>query len=448
MKTYEMDFCNGSLWKKIWLFSVPLMFSNILQVVFNMTDVAVVGKFAGSIALGAVGSTSILITLFTGILIGLGSGVNTLTALYIGAKHSKNIKETVHTAAIICLTAGILILGLGIIFAHNILAFMNTKDELIGDAIIYLRIYLLGMPAMALYNFGNAVLSAAGDTKRPLYYLTAAGIANVVLNLFFVIVLKMGVAGVALASIIAQYGSAFLIIRLLLKVKENYGLQVGELKITSDKVRSILRIGIPSAFQYAIFAIANLFVQTSVNSFDHIIVEGNSAATNADPLVYDMMAALYTACTSFMAQNLGAKKKDRVLKSYFICLLYSFLIGLVLGIGLYIFRYGFLGLFTNDQVVVEAGIKRLSIMGLSYSISAFMDCTIAASRGLGKSIGPTIIVIMGSCVFRIAWIFTVFAHFGTIESLYLLYPCSWAITAVAEIAYFVWIYRRETLSIE
>ena len=448
MKTYEMDFCNGSLWKKIWLFSVPLMFSNILQVVFNMTDVAVVGKFAGSIALGAVGSTSILITLFTGILIGLGSGVNTLTALYIGAKHSKNIKETVHTAAIICLTAGILILGLGIIFAHNILAFMNTKDELIGDAIIYLRIYLLGMPAMALYNFGNAVLSAAGDTKRPLYYLTAAGIANVVLNLFFVIVLKMGVAGVALASIIAQYGSAFLIIRLLLKVKENYGLQVGELKITPDKMRSILRIGIPSAFQYAIFAIANLFVQTSVNSFDHIIVEGNSAATNADPLVYDMMAALYTACTSFMAQNLGAKKKDRVLKSYFICLLYSFLIGLVLGIGLYIFRYGFLGLFTNDQVVVEAGIKRLSIMGLSYSISAFMDCTIAASRGLGKSIGPTIIVIMGSCVFRIAWIFTVFAHFGTIESLYLLYPCSWAITAVAEIAYFVWIYRRETLSIE
>lgn len=448
MKTYEMDFCNGSLWKKIWLFSVPLMFSNILQVVFNMTDVAVVGKFAGSIALGAVGSTSILITLFTGILIGLGSGVNTLTALYIGAKHSKNIRETVHTAAIICLTAGILILGFGVIFAHNILAFMNTKDELIGDAIIYLRIYLLGMPAMALYNFGNAVLSAAGDTRRPLYYLTAAGIINVVLNLFFVIVLKMGVAGVALASIIAQYGSAFLIIRLLLKVKENYGLQVGELKITPDKVGSILRIGIPSAFQYAIFAIANLFVQTSVNSFDHIIVEGNSAATNADPLVYDMMAALYTACTSFMAQNLGAKKKDRVLKSYFICLLYSFLIGLVLGIGLYIFRYGFLGLFTNDQVVVEAGIKRLSIMGLSYSISAFMDCTIAASRGLGKSIGPTIIVIMGSCVFRIAWIFTVFAHFRTIESLYLLYPCSWAITAVAEIAYFVWIYRRETLSIE
>lgn len=452
MKTYEMDFCNGSLWKKIWLFSVPLMFSNILQVVFNMTDVAVVGKFAGSIALGAVGSTSILITLFTGILIGLGSGINTLTALYIGAKHSKNIKETVHTAAIICLAAGVLILGLGIIFAHNILALMNTKDELISDAIIYLRIYLLGMPAMALYNFGNAVLSAAGDTKRPLYYLTAAGIINVVLNLFFVIVLKMGVAGVALASIIAQYGSAFLIIRLLLKVKEDYGLQVSQLKVAPDKMKSILRIGIPSAFQYAIFAIANLFVQTSVNSFDHIIVEGNSAATNADPLVYDMMAALYTACTTFMAQNLGAKKKNRVLKSYFICLLYSFLIGLVLGVGLYVFRYDFLGLFTNDQVVVEAGIKRLSIMALCYSISAFMDCTIAASRGLGKSIGPTIIVIMGSCVFRIAWIFTIFAHFCTIESLYLLYPCSWAITAVAEIAYFVWIYRREcatkTLSVE
>ena len=437
-----MDFSSGSLWKKIWFFSVPLMFSNILQVIFNMADVAVVGKFAGSIALGAVGSTSVLLTLFIGVLLGLGSGVNTLTALYLGARDERKVRETVHTAAIICFVAGLLIMAVGVVFAHDILAFLKTKDELINDASIYLRIYLLGMPAMGLYNFGNAVLSAAGDTKRPLYYLMFAGIINVVLNLIFVIVFKLGVVGVALASSIAQYTSAFLIMRVLFASKEIYRLEVKHLKITPNKLKSILRIGIPSAFQYAIFAIANLFVQASVNSFDHVIVEGNSAAANADPLVYDMMAAFYTACTSFMAQNLGAKKKDRVLKSYFICMAYSFVIGLVLGVSLYVFRYGFLGMFTNDHEVVLAGTKRLGIMALSYCVSAFMDCTIAASRGLGKSIMPTIIVIIGSCVFRVVWIYTIFAHFRTIESLYILYVFSWLITAIAEIIYFIWVYRK------
>lgn len=441
MKNYEMDMCSGSLWKKILVYSIPLMFSNILQIVFNMADVAVVGKFAGSIALGAVGSTSTLITLFTGALIGLASGVNALTALYIGSKNEKDLKETVHTAAILCFIAGILIMTLGILFSNDILALMNTKDELIGDAALYLRIYLAGMPALALYNFGNAVLSAAGDTKRPLYYLALAGVLNVVLNLFFVIVCHMGVAGVAIASIISQYLSAVLILNLLFRSKEHFALDVHALKINPGKMKRILRIGIPGALQYAIFAIANLFVQTSVNSFDHVMVEGNSAAANADPLVYDMMAAFYTACASFIAQNFGAQKKERILRSYFICLTYSFVLGFILGVGLYVFRYPFLSLFTNDSAVVDAGIKRLSVMALSYAISAFMDCAIAASRGLGKTTIPTVIVIIGSCVFRIVWIYTVFAYFGTIESLYLLYVFSWLITAVAEIIYFARIYR-------
>ncbi|MBE5866357.1 MAG: MATE family efflux transporter [Lachnospiraceae bacterium] len=444
MKSYEMDLSTGSLWKKMLVFSVPLMFSNILQVVFNMSDVAVVGKFSGPIALGAVGSTSILITLFTGLLIGLASGVNALTALYIGSKDTENIRKTVHTSAILCFGAGVLIAILGIALSEVILTIMNTKPELIGDAVIYLRIYLLGMPALALYNFGNAVLSAAGDTKRPLYYLSFAGIINVILNLFFVIVFHLGVVGVAVASIIAQYISAILILKLLLHTEEDFGLRLNNNDISRDIMSKLLKIGIPTAFQYSIFAIANLFVQTSVNSFDHVIVEGNSAAANADPLVYDMMAAFYTACTSFIAQNYGAGKKDRILKSYLIATLYSFLLGLTLGVGLYVLRYPFLSLFTNDNSVVEAGIMRLSIMALSYAISAFMDCTIAASRGLGQTIIPTIIVIMGSCIFRVAWIYTVFAYFGTIQSLYLLYAASWSITAVAEIIYFVWIYRKTT----
>lgn len=442
MKSYETDLSSGSLWKKILFFSIPLMFSNILQVVFNMSDVAVVGKFAGPIALGAVGSTSILITLFTGILIGLASGVNALTALHIGAKDKDNLTKTVHTSAILCLGAGLLISILGIAFSELTLNTMNTKPELINDAVIYLRIYLLGMPALALYNFGNAVLSAAGDTKRPLYYLSFAGIINVVLNLFFVIVCHLGVVGVAVASIIAQYISAILILRVLFCTSEDFGLHTRDLHISPDIFVRLLKIGIPSAFQYALFAIANLFVQTSVNSFDHVVVEGNSAAANADALVYDMMAAFYTACASFIAQNYGARKKERILKSYLISLLYSFLFGLVLGVGLYLLRYPFLSLFTNDTAVVNAGITRLSIMALSYAISAFMDSTIAASRGLGKTILPTIIVIMGSCIFRILWIYTVFAYFRTIESLYLLYAASWTITGIAEIIYFVYIYRK------
>lgn len=442
MKKYEMDLCTGSLWKKIFMFSVPLMFTNILQVVFNMSDLAVVGNFVGPIALGAVGSTSILVTLFTGILIGLAGGINAVTALFIGSGNKTELKQTVHTAALISLAAGVLITVLGIAFSRPILTLMHTKDELINDAVLYLRIYLLGMPALGLYNFGNAALSASGDTKRPLYYLSFAGVLNVLLNLFFVIVCKMGVAGVAVASILSQYLSAVLILRVLFKSSAAFGLQLKELRITPDKAGRILKIGIPSAFQYALFAIANLFVQTGVNSFDHVMVEGNSAAANADPLVYDMMAAFYTACSSFIAQNYGAKKSDRILKSYLICLLYSFVVGLVLGVGLYLLRYPFLSLFTSDTTVVDAGIRRLSIMALSYSVSAFMDCTIAASRGLGKSIVPTIVVIMGSCVFRIVWIYTIFAHFRTIQSLYLLYVFSWMITAIAEIIYFVIVYRK------
>lgn len=440
MKSYEMDMCTGSLWKKIMVYSVPLMFSNILQIVFNISDVAVVGKFAGPIALGAVGSTSILITLTTGILLGLSSGISALTALYIGAKDHLGVKKTVHTAVLLMAAAGVLIMVLGMGTAGAVLRAMHTKDELISDAACYLRIYLLGTPALALFNFGNAVLSAAGDTRRPLNYLTFAGIINIFLNLFLVIVCRMGVSGVAIASIISQYISAVLVLRLLLHSQEVFGLRLDSLQMDRGNALRILRIGIPSAIQYALFAVANLFVQTSVNSFDHVMVEGNSAAANADPIVYDMMAAFYTACTSFIAQNMGAKKRERIKKSFFICLFYSFALGLVLGVGIYLLRYPFLSVFTSEKAVVNAGIKRLSVMALSYCVSAFMDCTIAASRGLGKTVVPMLIVTAGSIVFRPLWIWTVFAHFQTIESLYLLYVVSWTITATAEILYFVYIF--------
>lgn len=438
----------GSLGRGILVFSLPLVFSNLLQVLFNMSDIAVVGRFASAHALGAVGSTVTLVTLFTGFLIGMGSGVNVMVARYLGAKSDQDVQQTVHTSFLLCALIGLLILLIGQLFSRLLLQLLHTKAELIGDATLYLRIYFLGMPALAMYNFGNAVFSAAGDTGRPLRYLLLAGIVNVAFNLFFVIVCHMGVAGVALASILSQYLSAGLIVLALSRSGESYGLRMKKMSIHSEKARFILSLGINSGAQNAIFSLANLFIQRGINSFDTLMVEGNSAAANADALVYDVMTAFYTACSSFMSQNYGAGRKKRILKSYFISLGYSFGIGALLGLALVLFGRSFLSLFTSDAAVAEAGMMRLKVMGFSYGFSAFMDCSIAASRGLGKSFMPMLIVIMGSCVFRVIWVYTVFAYFGTILSLYLLYICSWSITALAETWYFIRVYRRQVAQME
>ena len=433
----------GSLGKNILLFSIPLMISNLLQVLFNMADIAVVGQFAGSAALGSVGSTATLVTMFTDFLIGLSGGINVLTALYLGAGNKKATTETVHTSLLLSIIIGILLMLLGIGSSREILQILQTKPELLDGAVLYIRIYFLGIPALAVYNFGNAVFSAGGETKRPLYYLSFAGIVNVFLNLFFVIVCKMSVAGVAWASVIAQYISAIWIVRALFKSRETYALRRSSLHIHREKVKDILRIGVPAGAQNAIFQVANLFIQVGVNSFSATMVAGNSAAANADAVVYGVMMSFYTACGTFMGHNYGAGKKERIRKSYLVSLGYSFGVGMLLGILLVIFGKPFLGLFTSDPAVVEAGMHRLVIMGFSYGFSAFMDCTIAASRALGKSLAPTVIVLLGSCAFRIVWVYTVFAHFRTIPSLYLLYIFSWGITAAAEILYFVRIYKRQ-----
>lgn len=444
MNNYAQDFTKGNLWSQIIRFSLPLMFSNLLQVLFNMADIAVVGRFAGANALGSVGSTSILVVLFTTGLIGIAGGMNVLIAQAIGANRPRDTVEIVHNCALLSGIIGFITLFVGLFFGRPILEILNTKPELIDKAATYIRIYFLGMPALALYNFGNAVLSASGDTKRPLIYLSVAGAVNVALNLILVIVFRLDVSGVAIASVVSQYISAALIIRTLLKSREAFALRPDELRLKKHRVKSILALGLPGGAQNVIFQIANLFVQRSVNRFSATMVSGNSAAANADGLVYETMAAFYTACACFIGQNFGAGKKDRILKSYFISLIYSFGIGTLLGLGILFFGRSFLRLFTNEAAVIDAGMYRLTVMGFSYSFSAFMDCTIAASRGLGKSVIPTFIVIMGSCVFRLFWIYTIFEYFETITSLYLLYVFSWSITAVAEIIYFVKIYREQT----
>lgn len=440
----KIQITEGSLWKNIFLFSFPLMLSQLLQVLFNMADVAVVGKFSSAEALGAVGSTTTLVTLFTGFLIGMGSAVNVRVAHHLGAKNKESTASSIRTSFVICLIISCIIALLCLLSAKFILELLETKDDLIDGAVLYFRIYALGMPALGIFNFGNGVLSANGDTKRPLIYLLIAGILNVILNLFFVIVCKMAEDGVALSSILSQYVSVALILIYMGRKDSECSFRFRDLKKGLDKEegKRILGLGIPAGLQNAIFAIANLFIQNAVNSFDSVMVEGNSAAANADTIIYNVMSAFYTACSTFMGQNRGAGKQKRVLKSYYIGLAYSFIIGILFGSALFLFGREFLSMFANEEEVIEAGLQRTRIMSFSYAFSAFMDCTIAASRGIGKSFVPTVIVIMGSCVFRVAWIYTIFAHFHTIPSLYLLYIFSWVITAIAEIIYFIISYKK------
>ena len=441
-RSTTLNMTEGRLGRQIITFSLPLMFTNLLQMLFSMVDLAVVGRFSSSAAMGSVGSTTTLVFLFTGFLMGLGSGVNVLVATHFGARSEKNVRESVSTSFFVCLTAGLLMLALGLIFARPLLELLNTRDDLIDGAELYLRIYFLGMPAAALYNYGNGVLNAIGDTKTPLIYLSVAGVLNVILDLAFVIGLGMSTDGVALASMLSQCVSAGLIVRSLMRSTDIYRLNLRELRFYRDKASHVLSIGVPAGLQNAIFSVANLFIQAGVNSFSTVVVEGNSAAGNADGLIYDVMAAFHTACASFIGQNYGAGKADRVRRSYLLTLGYAALAAAVFGGLFLLFGRQFLSLFTPEAEVIDAGLQRIAVMCFSFPLSALMDNTTAASRGLGKGLVPMILVFLGSCVFRVIWIYTVFAYFHTIGSLYLLYPFSWLITGTAEIAYFVYCYRK------
>ena len=446
-RALTVEMTSGSLWKNILLFSLPLMMTQVLEVLFNLSDVAIAGKYAYNtyIALGAVGSTTTLVSLFTGLLIGVGAGVNVAAARGLGMEDNDNVEKTVHSSFLICLGLGVLVCLVCVFFAEPMLRLLNTKEEFLPGAVLYLKLYAIGLPGMGLYNCGNGILSATGDTKRPLVYLFIAGVLNVVLNLVFVIGCNMSAEGVAIASAIAQWVSALLIVIHLLRRQDACRLDMRKLQLHPMAAKRVLMIGIPSGLQNAIFAVANLFVQAGLNSFDEITVSGAAAAANADTLVFNMMGAFYTACASFVSRNWGAGHKDRITKSYLISMFYAFAVGSICGGLLLVFGRQFLSLFADKPEVIDAGMDRLRIMAFSYGIGALMDASIAASRGIGKSIAPTVMVIMGSCVFRVIWIYTVFAYFHTVPSLYLLYIFSWVITGIAECIYFRAAYKKSIL---
>ena len=349
MKSYEMDLTAGNLAPKLLRFSIPLVLTNIMQVLFNMTDLAVVGRFSGPDALGAVGSVPNFLFIFTGLVIGLGSGVNSICAFFVGAKSKKDLSETIHTAFVICFVFGVILMAAGIVLARPVLVLMNTKPELIDGAVLYFKIYMIGIPFEALFNYGNGVLSAVGDTKRPLYFLTASGIANALLNLVFVIGLGMSVDGVAWGSVIANFLSAFLVLLALAKGTGDARLEVRKIRVNWQKALRVIKLGIPAGLQNMIFGFANMFMQMGLNSFDAVMVSGNAAAANADTLIYNIMAAFYVGCATFIGQNYGAGKKSRVVKSYVWGTVFSFAVGLALGILLLVFAREFLSLLQTAR---------------------------------------------------------------------------------------------------
>lgn len=441
-KSYEMDMCSGPLLGKILVYAIPLMLSGILQLLFNAADVIVVGRFAGHESLAAVGSTSALINLLINVFIGLSIGTNVLVAQYFGAGKEKEVQDTVHTAITISLICGLALVFLGIFAAGPLLKIMGTPDDVLEKAILYMRVYFTGMPVLMLYNFGAAILRAVGDTKRPLYFLIAAGVVNVILNLGFVILLHMGVAGVALATVLSQCISAVLVCRCLMKSDSAYRLDLSRLGVRWRTLKRIAQIGLPAGFQGAVFSVSNVLIQSSINAFDSVAMAGSTASANLEGFVYNAMNAVHQTNLSFTSQNLGGGKFERINRILLLCLGVVTVVGVVMGGGFVLLGPQLLRIYSSDPEVIRFGMVRLTIICGMYFICGWMDVLVGSLRGLGSSVIPMFVSLAGACGLRIVWIFTVFQWHHSLNVLYLSYPVTWVVTAAAHLICFMMIRRK------
>ncbi len=441
-KKYEIDMCNGPLLGKILVFYVPLMLSGILQLLFNAADIVVVGRFAGNEALAAVGSTGSLTNLIVNLFIGLSVGANVLVARFYGAGQGGELKEMVQTAVATAVAGGVILVFLGFFVSGPALRLMGTPDDVISHSVLYMRIYFCGMPFMMVYNFGSAVLRAVGDTRRPLYYLLAAGVVNVLLNLFFVITLSMGVAGVAAATVISQAISAGLIVRCLILTDSAYRLELKGIRIAGDKLVKMVQIGIPAGMQGALFSISNVLIQSSVNSFGSVAMAGNTAGSNIEGFVYTAMNAFHQAAISFCGQNYGARKYKRMGKVLLICELLVVAVGALMGNAVYFGGGTLLRLYSTDAEGIRYGILRMGYICTLYFLCGMMDVAVGVLRGMGYAIMPMLVSLTGACLLRVVWIYTVFQEYHTLECLYLSYPISWGLTFAVHMVCFAIVYRR------
>ncbi|MBO5691649.1 MAG: MATE family efflux transporter [Spirochaetaceae bacterium] len=443
-KSYQIDMTSGPILVKLLGFSIPLIFSSTLQLLFNAADVIVVGRFAGENSLAAVGATGALINLMVNLFVGLSVGTTVVTAHFFGAGKESAVEQSVHTGVLMSLYSGIILTVVGIIGTRFILQFMQVPVEIFGLASLYLKVYFAGITASMVYNFGSALLRAKGDTRRPMYYLLFAGIINVILNLIFVIVFKMDVAGVALATIISQCVSAFLVIRALMKEEGEFHLDLRRLRIEREILIRVIKIGVPAGFQGMVFSLSNIVIQSAINGFGAQVVAGSSAAGNIEGFIYTAMNGFAQGALTFSSQNLGAGRLDRVRRSVVVSELSVLVTGLVLGGSVFLFRNFFLGLYSDNPAVIASGATRITIICLLYALCGMMETTANMVRGLGHSLLPMVVSIAGVCGMRILWIATIFQvpRFHTFEVLFYSYPVTWTITLLSHAVCLFIIFRK------
>ena len=439
---YEIDMCSGSIMDKLISFSLPLMLSGILQLMFNAVDIIVVGRFSGSEALAAVGSTTALISMFTNLFIGVSLGTSVLTARFYAAGRDQEVSETVHTSIMLAFLSGILMVFVGLFFSRGALELMDTPDDVIDLSTLYMKIYFVGMPFFMLYNYGAAVLRAVGDTKRPLFFLIISGVLNAGLNLFLVVVFHMGVAGVGIATVISQMVSCVLVLICLYRAESSYQLRLSKLTMKGVYLKQIFQVGVPAGIQSTVINLSNALLQSSVNSFGSIAMAGYTAANNILGFLYMSVNSITQACMSFTSQNYGVgklKRMDKVLRD---CAILSISIAAVLGGLAYSFGPQILTVYTSDPKVINCGMEILAYTSITYFLWGIMDLFPGALRGMGYSAVPMVLSVIGTVGTRIVWVFGIFPNHRSLSVLFVSYPVSWIITIVLQVVCFYFVRKR------
>lgn len=439
---YEIDMCNGTLMDKLISFSLPLMLSGILQLLFNAVDIIVVGRFTGRQALAAVGSTTALINIFTNLFIGISLGANVLAARFYASGKEKEMSETVHTSITLALISGLVMALAGVLLARFALNLMGTPNDVIDQSVLYMRIYFLGMPFFMLYNYGAAILRAVGDTKRPLFFLVISGMTNAVLNLVLVIVFHMGVAGVAIGTIVSQLISSILVLRCLYTSNTSYRLYLSKLGIKTQYLKQIFQVGIPAGIQSTVINLSNALLQSSVNSFGSVAMAGYTAANNIFGFLYMSVNAVTQSCMSFTSQNYGVKKLKRMDRVLLDCMILSVGVTLTLGCGAYFFGPELLKIYTSDADVIRCGVEVLAFTTVPYFCCGIMDLLPGALRGMGYSGVPMILSIIGTVGTRIVWIFGLFPVHRSLSFLFISYPVSWILTILMQAVCFCFVRKH------
>ena len=439
---YEIDMCNGTIMDKLISFSLPLMLSGILQLMFNAVDIIVVGRFSGSVALAAVGSTTALINVFTNLFIGISLGANVLAARFFAAGKDKEMSDTVHTAITLALISGVIMAFVGLIFSKGALELMGTPEDVIGQSALYMKIYFLGMPFFMLYNYGAAILRAVGDTKRPLIFLIISGIVNAGLNMILVIVFHLDVAGVAIATVISQMISCILVLRCLYMSQTSYQLRFSKLKMNAAYLKQIFQVGIPAGIQSTVINFSNALLQSSVNSFGSIAMAGYTAANNILGFLYASVNSVTQACMSFTSQNYGVHKFKRMDKVLINCIMISMAISLTLGCGAYFFGPELLKIYTSDAEVIKCGMEIMVYTTIPYFLCGIMDLFPGALRGMGHSGVPMILSVVGTVGTRIVWIFGIFPNHRSLSVLFISYPASWILTIIMQVICFYFVRKK------